>query len=357
MRRRHGFTLLAIVLGLVGAYLGSGDALLDPATYRPERLSFVGVTAAFAFLAGLWLLPACRLRLLARFQGHGIGRRSALLAHVAMMLGAAVTPSGSGGAPTLVAALGRMGIPWGAGMGIALQIFILDLLALACLVPLALLHLLDTDGQTPQLAWLTGVVGVAALLGAMALTMRPRPIVRTLLLLGRLRGLRRWRGGLRSLARGYYRSARTFASLGARHWSRLLIVSLLGWLASFGLLWNLLVIYGGDQRYPDVVARMSVVSVLSFVVPTPGASGFMELAATVGTRAPAAPAVTAAVMGWRLGTFYLTYLLGPVAFWLLLDPRRHRDGRATAPGPMGLSPGSPVRDRGADPRPVRRRRP
>jgi glycosyltransferase 2 family protein len=361
VKRRIAFVALSVALGVAGAYLVGRGAVLEAATYRPLRPSAGTLLGSLACLAALWWLPAWRLRLLARFQGQPIGGGSAWLAHVVMMLGAAVTPSGSGGAPTLIAALSRLGVPWGTGMGIAIQIFILDLLALACLVPVSLAYAFGARrGWDLDMGLLVAGAGAVALVGALWLTMTPRPLVRLLLSLGRRRPFRRLERRLRGQARGFYRSARTFAALGPRRWTVLMVASVAAWMANFALLWTLLELYGGGVGYLDVMALMSGLTVVSFVVPTPGAAGFMELAAGFATRAPVGPAAVAAVVWWRLGTFYLTYLIGPLASWRLMTVRAPAtgsegpgaDGRAAPSAAVKAAPGG-----AADPPHARRTRP
>jgi uncharacterized protein (TIRG00374 family) len=364
VKRRIAFVALSIALGIAGAYLVGRGAVLEAATYRPVRPSAGVLLGSLACLAALWWLPAWRLRLLARFQGQRIGGWSAWLAHVVMMLGAAVTPSGSGGAPTLIAALGRLGVPWGTGMGIAIQIFILDLLALACLVPVSLAYAFGARrGWDLDLGLLVAGAGAVALVGALWLTTNPRPLVRLLLSLGRRRAFRRWEKRLRGQARAFYRSARTFAALGPRRWSVLMVASVAAWMANFGLLWTLLELYGGGVGYLDVLALMSGLTVVSFVVPTPGAAGFMEAAAGLATRAPVGPAAVAAVIWWRLGTFYLTYLLGPLASWRLMTPVATAHAQAGTTGGACAGPREDVNPPAtdavddSDPPHVRRTRP
>jgi uncharacterized protein (TIRG00374 family) len=361
VKRRIALVTLSIALGVAGAYLAGRGAVLETATYRPVAPSAGALLGSLTCLVALWWLPAWRLRLLARFQGQRLGGWSAWLAHVVMMLGAAVTPSGSGGAPTLIAALSRLGVPWGTGMGIAIQIFILDLLALACLVPVSLAYAFGgRRGWDLDLGFLVAGAGAVALVGALWLTMNPRPLVRLLLSLGRRRAFRRWEKRLRVQARAFYRSARTFAALGPRRWTLLMVTSVAAWMANFGLLWTLLELYGGGVGYLDVLALMSGLTVVSFLVPTPGAAGFMELAAGVSTRAPVGPAAVAAVVWWRVGTFYLTYLLGPLASWRLMTPVATVHPLAGtpegAPGGAGADVSLPKAAVAADPDPPHGRR-
>ena len=64
----------------------------------------------------------------------------ALLAHLSAMFVAAFTPNHKGVAPATVAALGRLGVSPGRGIGVAVQLFVLDLTFFPWTVPLSLAY-------------------------------------------------------------------------------------------------------------------------------------------------------------------------------------------------------------------------
>jgi glycosyltransferase 2 family protein len=320
VRRTLLLATVSLALGGLGVYVVGRDVLVDASAYRIDRPDPVLVAVAVGSLLTLWLVPALRLQFLARRHGHRLRAPTALMAHVIMVFGAALTPSGTGGAPTLVAALGRLGIPWGTAIGMAIQIFVLDLIVFAWLIPLSFIYVIvsQTLVLPPNLEAVGLGAAALALLLAIALVRWPLLVVRLMLGLARRTSLRRWEMRLRRNARSYYRSARTFAATGPRGWSWLLGITLLSWGASFTLFWALLALYGTGVPFLDLVAVLSPVTLVSFVIPTPGASGFMEIAAGLGTSAQAGSATVPPLVLWRLGSFYVTYALGPLASWLLL---------------------------------------
>lgn len=308
MKRTIAVLVISLGLGVAGLAIVGGEALWTTATYRPTRLDLPMALVIVTTLVAQWLAPLFRVRYLVLVHGYRVTRLDAWLAHVAMVMGTALTPGGSGGAPALAAALARVGVPLGTGMGVAMQVGVLDLVMFAWLIPLGLvLRVAGTSLSVPWQQIATGIAGAgAASAVAIALVRYPRPIVAGLLALQRVRGLRRWAARLRDLARGYYRAARTFAAMGPGAWVYLQVVTLVAWLGSFVLLWSLMRSFGQGVALVDVVSVLSVVTLVSFVVPTPGAAGYME--AAVGLAAGAAPLVW-----WRLGNFYLVYLLAPLA--------------------------------------------
>jgi uncharacterized protein (TIRG00374 family) len=312
--------LLSFTLGFLGLYLVSREALLDPASYLPVDLGASPVVVGLLSFGLMWIIPYRRLQLLAQQHHYRLSPYTAWLAHIAMVFGAALTPGGSGGAPTLVAALTRLGIPIGTGIGMAVQIFILDLVVFAWLIPLGLFYAIfsETLVLPGKLELLSLLAALVALVGALMLGRYPRPIVRLMLSLARRRSLRRWATRLRQAARSYYRSARAFAAMRLREWVWLQLVTLLGWLANFTLFWALLTIYGSQVRLLDIIVLLSVITLISFVIPTPGAAGFMEFVVGLAAGGHVAQPIAAPILIWRLGSFYLTFVLGPLAGWLLL---------------------------------------
>lgn len=320
MKRLLLMVLLSFTLGFVGLFLVSREALLDPASYRPIDLGASPIVIGLLSFVLMWIIPYRRLQLLAQQHGYRLSPYPAWLAHVTMVFGAALTPGGSGGAPTLVAALTRFGIPLGTGIGMAVQIFILDLVVFAWLIPLGLFYAIfsQTLVLPRQLELLSLIAALVALSGALMLGRYPRPIVRLMLSLARWRLLQRWAMRLRQAARSYYRSARAFAAMRLREWLWLQLVTLLGWLANFTLFWALLTVYGSSVRLLDIVVLLSVITLISFVIPTPGAAGFMEFVVGLTAGGHTAQPIAAPILIWRLGSFYLTFILGPLAGWLLL---------------------------------------
>lgn len=321
MKRLLLLFILSLGLGLLGLYFVSRDSLLDLASYRPTAWNgavFVLCLTAFGIM---WVLPYLRVKLLAQAQGYTLTGYTSFLAHVITVLGSAMTPSGSGGGPALVAALSRLGVPAGKGLGIAVQIFILDLFVFAWLIPLGLLYILWAGRiSLPTSLNLLALLAMGvALVSAVALGRYPKPVVRGLLWLAKRHVLGRFRLRLRSSARGYYRSARIFALMKTSNWMVLQAVTFIGWISSFVLFWGLLRLYGVDVNVFDISAVLSIATLISFLVPTPGASGFMEVAVGFGAGGYVPPAQLAVpILLWRLSSFYIIYLIGPIAGWLLL---------------------------------------
>jgi uncharacterized protein (TIRG00374 family) len=320
--------VMSLGLGVVGLYL-AGGAVFEPATYAPSRGDPWALAAVALSVVGLWSLQAWRLKLLVRYQGTNLGFASALMVHLSYTLGCALTPGGSGGGPVLATALHRLGVRWGRGIGVAVQVFILDIVFLAWASPVALLYLLWVRGLPVPFAAQVLVWTCVGLAGGTAILLAgfPGAAARLILWLARLRPLRRWRRRSRGLAHDYYRAGRIFRSLSPVKMAALQITHHGGWACSFLALWGWMNLYLATDL-PLVAAGLTTASLLSIAMPTPGASGLIEAVVGLGAMAEVDDRTVAApILLWRITTFYLIYVAGPWAGWWLLRQARRGGSR------------------------------
>ena len=310
--------LLSLALGLAGLYLVVGEAVFRPETYRVQNFGPpLAVFTVVAFLAK-WFSPAVRIWLLCRGQRIPLPYRSAVLVHLVAMFVAALAPQNTGFGPATVAALSRLGVSIGRGIGVAVQVVVLDLIFFAWAVPASVGYLIYSDALELPPGTRVGaiVTGCLALVAAAALSRRPQLLVGLIFALARWRLMARFATRLRRIARDYYRSARAFLKMPASYWLTLHLATAAGWFGGFVLLWLLLELYGVDTGLLATLAILSSLTLVSHFVPTPGGSGFIEAAVGLSIGA-AGGSVAAALLLWRLASFYVVYLLGPPAGWLL----------------------------------------
>jgi glycosyltransferase 2 family protein len=315
--------LLSLTLGLAGLYLVVGEAVFRPGTYRAPNFGVpLAVLIVGSFLAK-WFSPAVRVRLLCRGQKIPLPYRSAVLAHLFAMFVAALAPQNTGFGPATVAALSRLGVPVGRGIGVAVQVMVLDLIFFAWAVPASIGYLVYSDALElpPGARVVTFVMGCLAIGAAVALSRRPQLIVGLIFAVARWQFMARFASRLRKIARDYYRSARAFLQMPASYWLTLHLATAAGWLGGFLLLWLLLALYGVDAGLLSTLAILSSLTLISHFVPTPGAAGFMEAVVGLSVGANPGSSVAAALLVWRLASFYVVYLLGPPAAWLLYRSR------------------------------------
>lgn len=326
MKRWLAALLASVLLGLAGILLVNTPADIRaqlhqlPAASPPLILALAGAAAAY------WIIPGLRLQVLAAVQGQRLPFSTGLLIHLTGMLSAAITPGGAGSAPAIVAGLCRAGLSLGAALGIAVQVTLLDLLFFVWAMPLSVGYLLlsRAPGLAPDLAVPVGATIVVSLVASILLSRRPRSIARLFLWLARRRTFLRFRERLTATARGYYRCGRLFLGMGRLTWIYLQALSALAWLGMFLLFWMLARMYQPLEMM-TTLATLALATLLSMIAPTPGGSGFIEVAVSTGIDSQLSEAQLAApLLLWRFGTFYLVYLVGPWAGLRLFVPRRHQ---------------------------------
>jgi glycosyltransferase 2 family protein len=256
------------------------------------------------------------------------------------MFVAALTPNNTGVGPATVAALSRLGVPLGRGIGVAVQTFVLDLIFFAWVVPAGIGYLVysDTLELPPGATVVAFSTACLAIVTAAGLSRRPRLVVRLILTVARWRLMARFASRLRRIARDYYHSARAFRNMTASAWLALNLVTTAGWFSGFVLLWLLLDLYGVEASLLATLALLSSITLVSHVVPTPGASGFMEAAVGLSVGANPGGGAAAALLIWRLASFYVIFLLGPPAGWLLYLSRPAAAAEEAA-GDVSTAPG------------------
>ena len=311
-----GFSL---ALGLAGLYLVAGDEIFELESYRVrEPSALIIALCVIAFIAEWFVMDPARIWLLCRNQKIPLPFRSAVLVHLTSMFVASVTPGNAAVGPTTAVALKRLGVPFGKGVGVAIQVIVLDMVYFAWAVPLSLGYLIysDTLRLPPGSEFAAFVTVALAIVGAVFLTRYPRPVVRLILAIARWPLLSRFAPRLRKIARDYYRSAKAFKDMALSTWLALNLVVAAGWFSGFVLFWLLLKLYDVNAGLLATLAILNSVTLVAHLFPTPGGSGFMEAALGLSVGANA-PNVAAALLIWRLASYHAIFLLGPPAGWLL----------------------------------------
>ena len=319
MRRVAVALAVSLALGFVGLYVVAGPEIFHPGTYRVRDWSALAVVVGFVALLAQWLAPPAKIALLCRAQKIALPYRSALLVHLASVLGGAVTPSSSGQGPVIAVALQRRGVSLGKGVGVAMQIIILDLVFYAWSVPLGLGYLIYSNTlKLPYGVELLAFGAVAlSITGAVVLERYPRLIVRLILAVRKWPLLRRFDSQLQEISRDYYHSIRAYSGMSFSSWLSLQALTGLGWFGGFTILWAILRLYGVQTDLMVILSILISLTLVSHFIPTPGGSGFIEAAVGLAVGTHPGGVVAAAVLVWRVTSFYLIFLVGPLAAWLL----------------------------------------
>jgi glycosyltransferase 2 family protein len=319
LARALAIFVFSLALGFAGLYLVAGEQVFELGTYRMrEPSALILVLCVMAFIVEWFVMDPARIWLLCWNQKITLPFHSAILVHLTSMFVASVTPGNAAVGPATAVALRRLGVPFGKGVGVAIQVLIFDMIFFAWSVPLSLGYLIysDTLRLPPGSEFAAFVTAALAIVGAVFLTRYPRPVVSLIFTVARWQFMARFASRLRKIARDYYRSARAFKSMAVSTWLALNLVVAAGWFSGFALFWLLLELYGVDVGLLATLAILSSITLVAHIFPTPGGSGFMEAALGLSVGASGGN-VAAALLIWRLASYHAIFLLGPPAGWLL----------------------------------------
>lgn len=355
--------LIAVGLGVVG--------LIVSFWLLGEDLSTAWTVPAWAYAAGLGLAAvnyvagAVRLVILARRAGENLGFLPALRAYAVGLFMAALTPGSAGQAPAVALSLVRGGMGAARAWTINVRVWILDLVFLSWSVPLSILVLGHAtrllSGAKPEL--LAGSVFLATGLMVVLLLFRLRWLINAAAWLTQVPGIRRWRTRLQEFLE---RLDATSANLKPAPWYHHVLLHLTSFTVYFTTYFTFFVMLVAMRPYtPPLVAMASaqVPTVASSLFPTPGGTGLLEVGTASLMRlnspsagrvdVPVAPVepganaegfggavgtaglvaatddakkaevgVAAAILGWRLLTYYLRMAIGALVGGSLLRSRR-----------------------------------
>lgn len=317
--------LRSVVLSIVLSAIGIAAVLLwlgEPADIvRLLELDLYTVLIGALLVTASYFCGGVRVMLLARLAGHDLSVWRATRVHILGVFSACVTPSGSGNHLGLALALGRSGIPSSTGWSIAIYTSVLDLLFYAWSVPVALIFLSVTHNPFGnRFLWFAVPLGALFLALWYLLAYKLHwldPFIARLLSLS---SLKKWRrNGLRFLRRlGEVTHRMNSGSLMAQVGLQLLTAGMHFTLIALFPIFALS--FGAVLPVLTASALLLLIWVSSYVIPTPGASGFMEFAVSVLFSQQAdASLITPAVLTWRIFSYYMSLLVGAVLGGVILS--------------------------------------
>ena len=313
-RRLTQALVISILFGLLGfAFVffrgGRPEDLLEIRKLSP---TFLGLAISALLLS--FVFAALRLQHLCRRLGHNLKFRHALRTHILGIFSAAVTPSGGGSTPAIALSLQYQGLSTAQAWATGIALFVADALFILWTLPIALIFLRLHDLYPNTWWWNLIAIVAVAVTAFIAYVFIYRlqwlgPIFRSL-----LRGpLLRFRKNALRFVASLLESNQIFTGASWGFYGITQLWTLLSWVSFFFIL--TLLARGLNVAIPIVASEawQLVITALSFAVPTPGGSGFFEFGTSIllldkGNNA----AVPAVLLVWRLMTFYLFFLLGPI---------------------------------------------
>ena len=307
--------LLSLVLGLGCLYL------ILPETFQWETLRTLAVLGPpqLALLVGVlalrWLVGGWRTVLLVRFSGASLSFWQGVRAHIVGLFAAVVTPSGGGSAFGVTWFLTRYGVPLQNAAIVSVLILVLDMAFFAWSVPLSFLYLSQIGTPLPLagLGWFVAFFSVAIFTLSLLLTFRLRLVIWGVRAMFRLPGLHRYAEKVDGFLENLELASRTFAGAPWPVHLGLHACTALFWLVSFGFLIVVALTLRLEVPPSELLAIHTLIHAFAFLIPTPGASGYMEGALSLALAGRASPQmISTTVIVWRSLSYYLYFILGPL---------------------------------------------
>jgi uncharacterized protein (TIRG00374 family) len=318
---------VAALLGAIGLiavtlWLGSPGDLRQIFSLSGRTVAGGLVMLGVSFLAG-----GMRLAVILRLAGTTITIWRAVRAHVLGLFAAAITPSGGGNGFAIGFALQRDGVRSDVAWSAAVYGTVLDLLFYAWTIPVAGVVLFREELITARLLWLALGVSVLSFGLWYGLAFHLKGVRHLAALVVRWRPLRRWRAGVMRFIDAVATSTSTITARGVLPQLLLSALSLLVHAPTYVIFFLLAAELGSPLGLVSTLALLVLISAVSQVVPTPGGSGYFEVAITYAFTQRGAPSqVTAAVIAYRAITFYVPIVLGALLGGTVLIGELRKNG-------------------------------
>ena len=326
---RFNFKSLALSLALSGLGLGLVISLTaDERTWEGlHRLSPAFLALGLGMVLALWAVEALRTRTILAMMGHELDLFGAMRVNLASGFVGGITPFTSGGPPTLVYLLYRLGVPVNKGMAVAATRSLLTLLFFAVFVPFILMAFRSQVNLPPSvniLVYVAVVSTIAAIAAFLYILGRPGVVeraaawmvsTRALGWLLRSRDPRATAERASQEARRFSRSLHlVFGTTNLRDTIMLVLYTLVSWALFFSLGPVMLEGLGLNVPLLKVLTRQVVLFFIVSYTPLPGGSGVAELG-LASVFSPLVPShlLPIFVGGWRFFTYHSTLLAGSLS--------------------------------------------
>lgn len=300
---------LSVALGLAGLGLVLWWLGEDLSSAWRVPLWAYGVGLALTLLN--YVAGATRLKVLSRIDGERLSFVRALRAYSLGLFSAAITPGSAGQAPAMVVSLVADNVSAKRAWTMAVRVWISDLIFLAVSLPLSVLLLANSTrvlrGYYP---WLVAAgLFIGSLLVVWILMFRMSWIRSAVNQIMKLPVARRWRESSVQFIGRIEQSGRTLWS--APFGWQIVIHLLTAFIYLSTYLTFYVVVASLRPQVPlfGTMAAAQVPMVLSSFFPTPGGAGLLEVTAASLVRGEN---TAAAILAWRLLTYYLRMIVGPV---------------------------------------------
>ncbi len=337
MRKRYWLTILASAMfGAVALWLVLPDAFTPASLETLRRLKGYHYAVIAFTVVGWWAASALRFKLLSRAVERPLRFYQGVRVTLAGIFAATVTPSGGGSGVGVALSLTRYGLSAHEAVAVTTLTFTLDLAFFAWAVPAAFFYLLAEGVRLPgkHLGVVVVTLSLALLVMGYLVTFQVAFLSRSLKKVALLSPWKPLRRRLLRFLTDLTTAHTLFNRRGGLEHLSFHLLTLLTWLFHLGLLNVVAWALSLGVAPLELLALQLLVLILSFMIPTPGGSGYLEAALSLVLRGDApAQTLSVAVVLWRVFGYYLYFLVGPLnGFTLFARRRGARLARVSPPG-------------------------
>lgn len=308
MRRAIAFAVLFGVLGLAAMLWLLGENVGSLGRI-PASATAIGV----GLLLINYLAAALRLKMLVKMAKYDLSMMACLRAYALGLFTSAITPGSAGQAPAVVLSFTRDGMPAARAWSVNVYVWVLDLVLLAYSVPISLLlvgrSLPVVAMDRPEIFAVLVAAATAALIWV--LLFRLHWLSGLLTGLFRLRWLKRWQPSVKDFTARLVDASTELRSGGSATRFALHLLTAVIYFSTLLTFWVMVNAFNPGARLLPTMAMAQIPTVLAAFFPTPGGAGILEIITASLMRAGSARDVAAAILGWRLVTFYSRLIIGP----------------------------------------------
>lgn len=308
MKRAIAFAALFGALGLAATLWLLGEDISSLG-----RIPTSAIAIGIGLLVVNYLAATVRLKMLTRMASDELSLGACLRAYALGLFTSAVTPGSAGQAPAVVLSFTRDGMPASRAWSVNVYVWVLDLVFLAYSVPISLLlvgrSLTFVNIDSPALFAALVAAATAALIWV--LLFRLHWLSNLLKAIFQLRWLKRWRPAVVDFTQRLEDASGELRGGGLMARAALHVLTAVIYLSTLATFWVMVSAVNPRAALLPTMATAQIPTVLASFFPTPGGAGILEIFTASLMRSSSTRDVAAAILGWRLITFYSRLIIGP----------------------------------------------
>jgi len=289
---------------------------------KPNGLQFISLSPLPLLGAtGLILLAhfcgGLRIKLLSNYSGEKLSLWHGIKSQLLGLFSAAVTPSGTGHIPMVALGLMNSGITKHTAWSVGFYTGVIDMFSYAWMLPVAAIGLLILQPTTLVMNWklitIIFLVSIILFVGFYLLVMKLAKLQGLVQWLCKYTFLKRWDKRIETFMQTLIERMDTLSQQSFKRHCLLQLISSTMHISGTCILWMALKGVGLYLPFFETFALTFLILLLSFVIPTPGGSGYAEASASliVGHQQDMA-LILPAIVFWRFLTHYSNFIIGPL---------------------------------------------